>query len=561
MINSGTNIHSSAYFITLVLLAVSIPLSKFTMSVTEFMLLGLWLWSGFSFSISYRIFKVGGVFRGIYDMFIYVILLGYNNLKEKFGLFFKNKPVLIFTLIYFLHIIGLLYSSDISYGIKDLRIKIPILILPLIISTMNPIPYKKLKQLLLIYTLSVLISTLVSFYIFLTTQYIDIREISVFISPIRLGLNVSFSFFIMIYFIFYDRKFTYWQIGIMVLLAIWFLSFLFLLEAITSVVVIFVVIIFYLSIRVKNSTFLWQKLVFLSLVILIPVFSFIYVRNIIIDATTADKVNIEELDSYTKSGNKYVHDTTFSRIENGRYVGLYVCRPELRKEWNKRSAIDFDDNTDAGYAVSITLIRYLTSKDLRKDKEGVDALSDEDIRLIESGIANYNYIYSPGLHTRLLKMILGYEVYQKAGNPNGSSIMQRYEYLKASINIISDNFLFGVGTGDLEDAFYNEFNKMNSALDYRYRYHAHNQYLGIFVGLGLFGVIVFIFGLFYPVYVLSGFKDYFFGVFFIIMLVSMFSDDTIETQSGVTMFAFFYSLLLFGRKQGDKMPAKIHPKQ
>jgi len=37
----------------------------------------------------------------------------------------------------------------------------------------------------------------------------------------------------------------------------------------------------------------------------------------------------------------------------------------------------------------------------------------------------------------------------------------------------------------------------------------------------------------------------------------MFSDDTLETQAGVTLFAFFYSLLLFGRKHGDNMPAGV----
>ena len=134
---------------------------------------------------------------------------------------------------------------------------------------------------------------------------------------------------------------------------------------------------------------------------------------------------------------------------------------------------------------------------------------------------------------------------------------QRLEYLRATIYIIQDNFLIGVGTGDLEDAFYEEFTYMNSSLESRYMYHAHNQFLGIFVALGLLGFVVFIVGLFYPAIVLSGFKDYYFSIFFLIMIISMFSDDTLETQAGVTMFAFFYSLLLFGRKDGDNMPAGV----
>jgi len=557
MLNSGTNIHSLSYTITLMLLAVSIPLSKFTMSVTEFMLLGLWLWSGFSFSISYRFFKISGVFKGVFHLFEYIILLGYNNLIDKFTLFFKNKPALIFTLIYFVHIIGLLYTADMSYAVKDLRVKVPLLLLPLIISTMPKLNPKQLRALLTVYTLSVLASTLISLFILSTSKYLDIREISPFISPIRLGLNVSFSFFIMIYFIFHERKFNTWQIVSFVILAVWFLSFLFLLEAVTSIVIVLIGSIGYLFFRILNTMVLWQKIVLSFFVIALPTFFVLEVRSVIINATTPPNIDFSKLDATTNLGNTYTHDTIKFKVEDGKFVGLYLCYDELVAEWNNRSNIDYNGVTKGGHMVKPTLVRYLTSRDLRKDAEGVKALTDDDIYMIEQGVANYNYIHYPGLRTRLLKMIMGYEVYEQTNNPSGSSIMQRYEYMRASFKIINDNFLFGVGTGDLENSFYEEFTAMNSALGSQYRYHAHNQYLGVFVALGLFGFLVFIIGIFYPAIVLSGFKDYYFSIFFIIMLISMFSDDTIETQAGVTLFAFFYSLLLFGRKKGDNMPAKI----
>ena len=557
MLNSGTNIHSLSYTITLMLLAVSIPLSKFTMSVTEFMLLGLWLWSGFSFSISYRFFKISGVFKGVFHLFEYIILLGYNNLIDKFTLFFKNKPALIFTLIYFIHIIGLLYTADMSYAVKDLRVKVPLLLLPLIISTMPKLNPKQLRALLTVYTLSVLASTLISLFILSTSKYLDIREISPFISPIRLGLNVSFSFFIMIYFIFHERKFNTWQIVSFVILAVWFLSFLFLLEAVTSIVIVLIGSIGYLFFRILNTMVLWQKIVLSFFVIALPTFFVLEVRSVIINATTPPNIDFSKLDATTNLGNTYTHDTIKFKVEDGKFVGLYLCYDELVAEWNNRSNIDYNGVTKGGHMVKPTLVRYLTSRDLRKDAEGVKALTDDDIYMIEQGVANYNYIHYPGLRTRLLKMIMGYEVYEQTNNPSGSSIMQRYEYMRASFKIINDNFLFGVGTGDLENSFYEEFTAMNSALGSQYRYHAHNQYLGVFVALGLFGFLVFIIGIFYPAIVLSGFKDYYFSIFFIIMLISMFSDDTIETQAGVTLFAFFYSLLLFGRKKGDNMPAKI----
>ena len=557
MLNSGTNIHSLAYTTTLMLLAASIPLSKFAMSVTEFMLLGLWLWSGFSFSISYRFFRIGGVFKGVYHFVGYFLLLGFNNIIDKFSLFFKNKPALIFVFIYLVHIVGIFYTSDINYALKDLRVKLPLLLLPVVISTMSKINSKQLRLLLLIYSLAVFVSTIISVTMYLTGTYIDIREISPFISPIRLGLNVSFTFFIMVYFVFHESKFKIWQIIGFVIMGIWFVGFLFLLEAVTSIVIILLLSIGYLFVRLLNTMVLWHKVALFVIAIALPTIFVWHVRDIIIDATSRPEIEFDKLDVYTKYGNIYTHDTANLKIEDGRYVGLYLCYDELIAEWNKRSSFDYYGTTEAGHVINPTLVRYLTSKDLRKDAEGVKALTDDDISMIEQGVANYHYIYSPGLRTRLLKMIMGYEVYKQTGNPSGSSVMQRYEYLRASFKIINNNFLFGVGTGDLENEFYSEFTIMNSSLEQQYRYHAHNQYLGIFVALGLFGFVIFIVGLFYPPIALSGFKDYYFSIFFIIMFVSMFSDDTIETQAGVTLFAFFYTLLLFGRKKGDNNPALI----
>ena len=233
--NSSTNIHALSYQVTLALLAASLPLSKFTMSVFEFVLIGLWLWSGFSFKVSYRFYKLGGFFSGTIELISYIFNLAYHNLIEKFKLFFRNKPAVIFSLVYMIHLFGLLYTSDFDYAFKDLRIKLPLLLLPVVISTMPGVNYRIIRNILVVYTLAVFVSTVVSTYVLVAGNYVDIREISPFISPIRLGLNVSFAFFIMIYFVFHDKKFNLWRSLFLGLGALWFLIFLFLLESITSI--------------------------------------------------------------------------------------------------------------------------------------------------------------------------------------------------------------------------------------------------------------------------------------------------------------------------------------
>jgi len=186
---------------------------------------------------------------------------------------------------------------------------------------------------------------------------------------------------------------------------------------------------------------------------------------------------------------------------------------------------------------------------LRKDETGVNALTDKDIHLIELGVANYNYVHTPGIRMRILKILMGYEVYKKTGDPSGSSVMQRIEYSKASLKLIKKHFWTGVGTGDIENVMIAQYKEMKSGLRTQYMYHAHNQYFAVFITFGVFGFLWFIFALIYPPFKLGRFSDYFFVTFFLIITWSMLSDDTLETQAGVTLFAFFYTLLLFGKEK------------
>lgn len=549
MIKSSTNIHSLTYFIVLTLVAISLPLSKFAMSVSEFMLLGLWLWAGFSFRITYRFFKLGGAFKGIINLGTYLGSLAYHNFTDKMAAFFKNKPAFVLSLIYLIHLIGLFYTTDIHYALKDLRVKLPLLLFPIVLSTMEKIGYKRFRIMMLFYIAASLVGSLISFSLVLKGNFVDIREVSPFISPIRFGLNITFSLFTLIYFIVYDKKFKRWHKIFFEIVLAWFLVFLILMEALTSLWIILIISVLYSVILLFRTQKLVVKLVFIILAVGIPVSILFYVQHVVHSAKTPSTIVFSELDTYTSLGNPYVHDTVVRGVEDGRYVGLYLCEKEMKEAWNNRSTYIYNGRTDGGESIKETLIRYLTSKDLRKDREGVNALTEWDVRMVEKGVANYNYVKNPGLRTRILKIIMGYYVYKKTGDPSGSSVMQRIEYSKAAIKLIQDNFWTGVGTGDIENMLINQYTEMGSELRKEFMFHAHNQFLSIFITFGVFGFLLFIFALVYPPAKIQGFHDYFFVTFFIIIIISMFSDDTIETQAGATLFAFFYSFLLFGKER------------
>lgn len=551
MLRSSVNIHSRAYLITLIIIAISIPLSKFTMSIGQFLLLALWLWAGFSFRIAFRFFNISGPFYGIFHLFGYLGKLAYDNFIDKFSLFFKNKAAVVLWSIYLIHIVGLLHTADMDYAMKDLRVKLPLLLFPVILSTMYTINYRDFKVLMQFYVAAVFVGSLISFGLILKRDFTDIRDISPFVGSIRFGLNVSFSFFILLYFVIRDKGFKKWQNVVLVIVALWFIIFLILMESVTSLSIIVVIGMIYLILRLLKTKNIVLRITIIIAVIGIPLSIFFYVKDVVVSATTPPEIDFANLEIVSSKGNLYWHDTITRGVEDGRYVGLYICDTELEESWNERSDRDYHSKTYGGHEIKETLIRYLTSRDLRKDASGVESLDDKDIQMIENGVANVHYVKNPGLRVRILKIIKGYEVYQKTGDPSGSSVMQRIEYSKGSLNLIKENFWFGVGTGDIENSLIKQYKDMHSELKSEFMFHAHNQYFAVFITFGVFGFLWFIFSIVYPPYILGRFNDYFFLSFFLIITLSMFSDDTLETQAGATLFAFFYAFLLFGKKESN----------
>jgi O-antigen ligase len=134
--------------------------------------------------------------------------------------------------------------------------------------------------------------------------------------------------------------------------------------------------------------------------------------------------------------------------------------------------------------------------------------------------------------------------YTEGGDPNGHSIMQRLESWKAALHVIKAHPLFGVGTGDLPNQVNNQYGEMHSKLDGTHYLRPHNQYLAIAVAFGITGLCYFLFTLCYPLY-FSRNRNYFYFVFFLTLVISMLTEDTLETQPGATFFAFFNAFFLF----------------
>jgi hypothetical protein len=290
------------------------------------------------------------------------------------------------------------------------------------------------------------------------------------------------------------------------------------------------------------------KKVSLALVFCICVGSAFVLKSALSSLDMYDKISSNQANTLlekTKNGRYYLQDTVFGLAENGNLITININDYELQKEWDLRSSIRFDGADKLGNGLRYTLLRYMASKGLTKDSVGIVSLSQQDILNIENGSSNYKYSLNSGLATKWRELVWEYIKYKRGENPSGHTLSMRLEFWKTAIYIIGDHPVFGVGTGDIQDSFNNKYIETNSQLELVWRLRCHNQYLAIGVAFGCFGLLFFMFYLLYPAIVLRKDMHYLYWPFFLIALLSFFTEDTLETQSGVTFFIFFQTLFLW----------------
>ncbi len=521
-VSKRKDVHRNIFFWSLILLAASLPLSLYTTSVFQIILILNWLAEG--------------------------------RFREKFSSLAKQKSLILFISVYLVHVAGLVRTTDWSWGLHDLRIKLPLLVLPLVIGTTPPLSKRLLNRVLLGFMLAVTIGSLAGMAVqwgIWENPPADIDGISIFIDRIRFSLMVVVAVFILAHFLFapdsgFGNPAAITRRVFFFVLPCWLIMFLVHLQSFTGIVIFlitgFVLILIYLG-RIRDLLMKWLVVAGMAAGVFLVIG---YVAVVINDFYNMEQVQDGKPVKKTVNGNDYTHEPDKGFIENGYYIYRYICEKELKKEWNERSSLDYSGRDARDQELKLTLIRYLTSLGLRKDSAGVSGLSEKDIRLIESGIANPVYAERPGLYSGLYRLIWEIDVFRKGGNPSGHSLTQRIVYMKTAWKIIRRNFWTGVGTGDVRLAFEKQYEQDESRLAPERQLRAHNQYLTFFLTFGVFGFLWIMTAFLYPVFTQNRWKHYFVQVFCIIAFLSMLNEDTLEVHAGVSFFAYFYALFLFG---------------
>ena len=404
------------YYTGLLLLAIGLPLSLFVMSIAQFALL-----AAFIIERNYR--------QRLQDLLL-------------------NIPALVLTGLYLMHVGGLIFTENFSWASHDLKVKLPLLLMPVLIGTSRPLSKKQFENLLWVFNSAVLIGSLIAMAVLtgvISRPVNDIRDIFIFnISHIRFSLLTCLGIFSLAYLLFKNYGNWSWVKKIAaLLLCTWFIVFLNLAELMTGIIILLVTI-FLLAVY-----FLFQgKNIFLrigvAIAIALSVFSvYQFLRQTYSELSVVHDEDLKNLQPLTALGHPYEHRTWLTDRENGYLIWLYFCEDELRSEWNKRSTIPYDSLDKRKQALRFTLIRFLTSKGLHKDADGVNKLSDDEVHSIEKGIANVNYQDMTSLKSRLQQIFWEYDKFSAGGNPQGHSVMQRMEFWKAAWGIFKEHFFFG----------------------------------------------------------------------------------------------------------------------
>ena len=156
-------------------------------------------------------------------------------------------------------------------------------------------------------------------------------------------------------------------------------------------------------------------------------------------------------------------------------------RLELFEAWSSRSAVDFNGQDSRSQELKMTLIRFLTSKGLKKDADGVRALSDEEVQWMEGhpdhlGKNPPRPAAAARCHPVRSVECTGRRQSQRAFA--GAAVA----FLDAARHIYQQHPVLGVGIGDLPSSYDEAYRALNSPLDEAFRLRGAQSIRHVFGG-------------------------------------------------------------------------------
>ena len=416
--------------------------------------------------------------------------------KDKWQRARESRLLQAFAVLFLVHVVALLWTSNLAAGLDIVENRLPLLAVPLIILTTPPPQGRSRRHILYVYGITVFVVTVIGLVRWLTIPDLPHREIVTYVHHSRFSLNICMVIFLLL---FYGRQAAdrHRRFSILnLLLILWFLFFLLLIRSYTAFAILAVASLVAILMMPKShrfqfsfSNFQFSFSLWLVAVGLVTLMVVLGCRSYYRLTPLAS----QPLQERTANGRPYLHKQD-GLIENGNYLTNYLCIEELYSEWSRRSAVPIDSTTPSGYSVESALIRYLNALGLTKDSAGVAALTDSQVDEIGRGIANPVYAHGSPFKKMLYVALFEYENYRCYRAVEGFTMLQRLELWRCASGVIAKHPLFGTGVGDLHDEMHTQFVAMDSPM-LKNELFPHNEYLTLIAMFGFagFALIAFFF--------------------------------------------------------------------
>jgi hypothetical protein len=505
------DIHRRIYLFGLCALAFGMMVGTVPTSVPQILLMGNWLLEG--------------------------------DCRRKWFQLKANGIFWVLSSVYLAHVLGLLHSGDLPAAGHDIRTKMPLMFLPLLIFSSRALSQKEIRLILHFFLYGCLANTAWCFvYSFILHPGDELRSVSRFMSHIRFGMYLNMAIATSVYFALTSastkRRMAY------IAGCIWFLSSMYLLGLFSGLLNFFLLAAG-LAVVLLFRQGGWTRYAGVPLLLLLPGIPVLYLRGVAHEQLDVKPEAVNVPREKNEAGNLLLHFDTSGQKENGYYVLMNVQPDELQRQWKSDFPADsFSYATGHNLARYEVLVRYMASKGLFRDSAGYGSLSARDKENIRHGMTNYKMTGWSMLRKRAYELVNEYDEFRGNRHVSGHSLSMRMYFWKAALLNIRERPVAGAGTGDVQQVMNEKYTEYKMPLDEQWYKRPHNQYLTIGVALGIPGLLLFAFSLAYPPVALRRTLHVLYWPFLLLALVSFVFEDTLETQAGLTFYAFFNTLLI-----------------
>lgn len=503
---SRRQFHQTFYLVATMALAASLPLSHFMMGLSCFLIFLNWLCEW--------------------------------NWREKMERMRENMAFLPFSAFYIVFAIGLARTTDWQAAGSEMLSKITFLLAPIIIVTSKRLEKKELGAVFTVFIAATLAGCLWNTAYALSHSLSDHREMSRFIDHIRFALCVVMSVVFCIHYSFCNFKTGKVSTAFYLTAAATLSAYLIFSQTLSGIATLFVLALAFAVHLYFTSKNRKLKAVVMTTATMLLVVATAYTSFISYEYFHS-KEAAPDRGALTCNGRAYrfVDDPI---IENGHYIGYYVCDEELERAWKMRSDTVYSE------IVSATLVRYLNSLGMRKDSAAVMSLTDTDIKNVENRYANVEYSRVFSAKKALYQTFFAISLYRKHNVYDESSLLQRVELWKATWSLIKENPVLGVGIGNQRAALDKRLEDMGSPIAGKKKGRgSHNQFLTFWLTSGVFALAYFVFILVYPFLFMKNRIGFVYIALILAIFLSMFVEDTLNAQTGRMLYTIFAPLLLF----------------